>query len=175
MIAQKEKYNIFVNELKSKIDNKNKKIIFLCIGTNKIIGDSFGPLVGTNLEHFLKYNNKVAIFGNINNPVNALNIEEKLIYINKVYTDKYIIAIDSAVSDKNFVGDIFVTKNKMVLGKGLNKEIFSLGDISIKCSVCRNENNKISNFKSLENVSKEFVQELASLVSIGIYEVISSI
>ena len=175
MITQREKYNVFVNELKNKIDNQNKKIIFLCIGTNKVIGDSFGPLVGTNLEHFLKYNNKVAIFGNINNPLNALNIKEKLIYINKTYIDKYIIAIDSAVSDKNFIGDIFVTKNKMILGKGLNKEIFSLGDISIKCSVCINEYNKISNFKCLNNVSKTFVQELANLVSIGIYEVISTI
>ena len=30
------------------IKNKFSNIIFVCIGTNKIVGDSFGPLVGDN-------------------------------------------------------------------------------------------------------------------------------
>ena len=50
----------FCNErviLKSK-----KEVIFLCIGTDKIIGDSFGPIVG----HFLKQNN-YTVYGDLEN------------------------------------------------------------------------------------------------------------
>ena len=175
MIKHKEKYDMFINEFKSKIDIKNKKIVFLCIGTNKVVGDSFGPIVGTKLESLLKYNENVAIFGNISMPINALNIKEKLIYINKIYEDRYVVVIDSAVSDKNCVGEIFVTKNEMVLGKGINKEIFKLGDVSIKCSVCKDEYDSLSNYKSLLNVSKKFIKTMSDIVSIGIYDVISNI
>ena len=175
MIKHKNKYDLFVNELKRKIDNKDKKLIFLCIGTNKVIGDSFGPTVGTKLESLFKYNDNVIILGNTDNPINALNINEKNIYINKMYKDNYIVVIDSAVSDKNFVGQIFVTKNKMILGKGIGKEIFVLGDISIKCSICKNEYNNIDNFKSLQHVSKSFIKSMSDIVSTGIYEVVSNI
>jgi putative sporulation protein YyaC len=174
MIKQDEKYNVFVNELKKKIDNRNKKIVFLCIGTNKVTGDSFGPLVGTKLQKLLRYNKKISILGNIDKPINALNIEDKLLYVNKKYTDKYVIVVDSAVSEIELIGEIFVTKNKMVLGKGINRKISEIGDISIKCSVCKDEYSGIENFKSLKNVPKEFIKNLADIVSIGIYEVISN-
>ena len=175
MIRQKEKYNMFVNNLKSKIDNKDKIIIFLCIGTNKVIGDSLGPIVGTNLEKMLNGNENIKVFGNMKNPINALNVKENIEYINKVYVDKYIIVIDSAVSDKNLIGEIFITKNKTILGKGTDNKISEIGDLSIKCSVSKNQNNGIKNFEALNNVPKEFVSNLAEIVSLGIYEVVSNI
>lgn len=175
MIRQREKYNMFVNDLKSKINNKNKMIIFLCIGTNKVIGDSLGPIVGTNLQKMLKDNKKIKVFGNINNPINALNVKENIEYINKRYIDKYIIVIDSAVSDKDLIGEIFITKNKTILGKGIDNKISEIGDISIKCSVSNNQDNGIKNFEALQKVPKEFISNLADIVSLGIYEVISNI
>lgn len=175
MIKQREKYNMFVNNLKSKIDNKDKVIIFLCIGTNKVSGDSFGPIVGTNLQKMLKDNKKIKVLGNMNNPINALNVKENIEYINKMYIDKYIIVIDSAVSDKNLIGEVFITRNKTILGKGINNKISEIGDISIKCSVCKDEYSSINNFISLQNVPKRFIKNLADMVSTGICEVISNI
>lgn len=175
MIKQREKYNMFVNDLKSKMNNKDKVIIFLCIGTNKVTGDSLGPIVGTNLQKMLKGNKRIKVFGNMNNPINALNIKENIDYINKMYMDKYIIVIDSAVSDKNLIGEIFITRNKTILGNGINNKISEIGDISIKCSVCKDEYSSVNNFKSLQNVPKRFIKNLANIVSIGICEVVSNI
>lgn len=171
MLKQKEKYNIFVKELKSKIDNNDKKILVMCIGSNKIIGDSFGPLVGTNLNKLLKDNNKVNVLGNMENPINAKNIGQYIYNIKNCY----VIAIDSAIAEKEFVGEVFVNKDKMTLGKGVEKNILQIGDISIKCCVTKNKYNNIDNLKSLQKVSERFIEDKAHMVSLGIYEAILNI
>ena len=47
------KYNKFIcdfyNELK-KFNNEYSKFIFLCIGTDRMTGDCFGPLVGSKIK-----------------------------------------------------------------------------------------------------------------------------
>ena len=64
MLTRDIVFNNFVNEFSSKIYNlKNDKpytdYIFLCVGSDKITGDSFGPIVGEKLKKLFKnfYNN----------------------------------------------------------------------------------------------------------------------
>ncbi len=57
MAFKEEMYNNFVcdfsNNLRQKIQvTEISKLVFLCIGTNRVIGDCFGPLVGSKLKHF---------------------------------------------------------------------------------------------------------------------------
>ena len=52
-------------------------IIFLCIGTTKLIGDSYGPIIGEILKNNIKHP-KVTVIGNIKENVNANNIEYKI-------------------------------------------------------------------------------------------------
>ena len=40
----------YVNTLKRKIKTNQKEILFICIGTSKVLGDSIGPLVGSYLK-----------------------------------------------------------------------------------------------------------------------------
>lgn len=172
MIIQ-EDYTRFVNELKIKLKNNNKKIVFVCIGTNKITGDSLGALIGSNLNKLLINNKEIDIIGNFEKPIHALNIEENMKYINSKYKDKFVIVIDSAISRKDLVGKIFVTKSKMKLNKGKNEEKLELGDISIKYSICEDLKDRNKNLQSLKQVPIQLIVDLSNIISLGIYEAIS--
>ena len=56
----------------------NKDSIIVCIGTDRCIGDSLGPIVGSMLKH---KNFPLNVYGTVDYPIHALNIKEKLIQI----------------------------------------------------------------------------------------------
>lgn len=57
-------------------------IILVCIGTDRSTGDALGPLVGTKLEQVGITNFQV--FGTLDEPVHALNLEEKFRIYRKI-------------------------------------------------------------------------------------------
>ena len=61
----------------------NRDIVVLCIGTDRSTGDSLGPLVGEKLKFLVR--NRVHIYGNLENPVHAKNIEETINNINILF------------------------------------------------------------------------------------------
>ena len=86
-----DNYNYNLENLKERIKEKMVKkmnyaksikryseIIFLCIGTDKITGDCFGPLVGTNLKRMLENSNifNITIYGTLIKNVNYSNVEQ---------------------------------------------------------------------------------------------------
>lgn len=158
-------YEDFVKQLKSKITNQDKELLFLCIGTNKIIGDSLGPMVGSKLRK-LNVNKKIDILGNMKEPMCGRNISRKFKEIKKYQSERYIIAIDSAISnDQNNIGEIFISNKSMILGSGINKNILQIGDISIKGVVCEN-------FRELEKVPEKRINQLSSIVANAIHDVV---
>lgn len=171
MLDNDKLYNEFVKTLKTKFNTKNQNIIFLCIGTNRIIGDCFGPLVGSRLKNLLKERKNIKIIGDMNFPVNSRNIYKTLRLINYKYKDSYIVAIDSAISDFDIIGNIFVTDNGINLASGINKSLIKIGDIGIKACVGSKNKDKNENIKVLGNVSKTFIDNLSNVVSLGIQEV----
>ena len=68
--------------LRKELYNKNNKV-FLCIGTNKCIGDSLGPKIGEILNEKL-YNNNIYVIGNLRENINYSNIFNTL---NKIYNN----------------------------------------------------------------------------------------
>ena len=157
-----------------KIKNSYMDIIFLCIGTDKIIGDCFGPIVGSNLiQLFEKYNiYNINIYGSLNEIVNYCNIKKIVEEIYIKYKNPFIVVIDAALSKKENIGKIFVTTEKTILGKGLNKNKIEVGNISIKAVVAKDYKVANYNFKTLQNVPLNNVMKLSNIVSNGIYEVI---
>ncbi|WP_340371938.1 DUF1256 domain-containing protein [Peribacillus sp. FSL E2-0218] len=68
-----------VPEMSSRIAGINQshpqEMVFLCIGSDRSTGDSFGPLVGTMLkEKQVPYH----VFGTLSEPVHALNLKNTL-------------------------------------------------------------------------------------------------
>ena len=157
----------------------NKKdcpqIAFICVGTDRITGDAFGPIVGTKLIKLFEKDNffNINVYGSLDKNITYNSIED---YYNKIIdtNDAVVIVIDSALSIKENIGRIFVTNNKTILGKGLNKNKIAIGDISIKTVVAKESTKIINNFKMLQNVSLNTVIRLADIVSEGIYDVIKN-
>ena len=80
-----------------------EKILFICIGNSKIIGDSLGPLVGSIIlknKNQMEKNTKIEVLGTITSPLVYSKIETAIEQINKNEYSKIII-IDSALGNKN--------------------------------------------------------------------------
>lgn len=172
-----EKFKInFCNVMKRKFEyDTYSKIVILCIGTDKIIGDSFGPLIGYKLKYLFKDENKCEVIGDLEEKVCALNIENIMANINDRYENPFIIAVDSAVSRKEIIGEIIVSDKSLILGKALNKKEKYIGNISIKGVVAENLNSKDSNIKLLENTPLRVIIPMVDTVAYGIYDLVKNI
>ena len=148
-------FNEYVNLLKRKIKADKNKIIFVCIGSTDVIWDSIGPFAGNYLKTKIgaKY-----VLGDINN--NICSKYDLIKHYSKI-KNKYIVAIDSALTNQNLEGEIFVDNKPITLGLGINKNKGIIGDSSIK--IC-----------SSKFIEKKHVKQMAEFVGKGIYEKIKN-
>ena len=171
-------YEEFVSNFTSKIynlktDTPFSDYIFLCVGSDKVTGDAFGPLVGKKLEELLQnYYNNIHIIGTLEKPIHANNLDKAVRRITKDYKNPCVIAIDSALSKEADIGKIFITNKEMKLANGIGKNTIDIGNISIKGVVAKNHRMSKQNFYELQNTSLNLVMKLADITSNGIYEVI---
>lgn len=107
----------------------NRELIIVCIGTDRSSGDSLGPLVGTKLTERRLQNFKV--YGTLENPVHALNLEETINSIKSNYQNPYIIAIDACLGRRESVGHISYIEGPILPGAAMKKEIKPVGDAHI--------------------------------------------
>ena len=107
---------------------RNMTPIILCIGTDRATGDCLGPLVG---EQLLNYNSRYTVMGCLSAPVHALNLGETITRIYKSYDNPYVIAVDAALGISAHIGYITVSDCPIEPGKGVNKKLPVIGDISI--------------------------------------------
>ena len=175
VLAKKEK---LIGELghllyQEKEKREIKEYVFLCVGSDKMTGDCFGPLVGAKLEkHFADYQIfNIHILGNLKNPVCYPNILEVLEKIHLIEQEACIVVIDAAFSKEENIGKIYVSHQETVLGKGIGKQKIAIGDISIKAVVAKDCKMPMHNFQMLQNISLQFVMEMADIVADGIFEV----
>ena len=123
MLKNTIEYKRFVWELNNvmKLNNKNKKILFLCIGTTKIIGDSFGPAVGSRLKQKFEKAKDIEIIGNLEDAFTYDKIEDNVQHMRELYPNCLMVAIDSALSEKVNVGKIFIQNRGLKYAESLKK------------------------------------------------------
>lgn len=121
-------YQKFINKV-LKAYYKGKNLVIFNAGSSSLIFDSFGPILGTLLEE--KHLKNFKIIGTMNNNVNAKNIKEKYNLINPK-TD-FVIATDAAIAskEKQYENMILFKNSSIKPGKGMGKDLGSIGDISI--------------------------------------------
>lgn len=110
-LYENEDYIKFVQDLKNVIDKKSceNDIIFLCIGTDRVIGDCIGPITGS----LLKVENKnVNVYGDLTKNLTFNNINQPLKEIKYKFKKPFIITVDSALSDKDNVGRIYIENER---------------------------------------------------------------
>ena len=68
-------FNFEFNKVIKKVNEKRySDLIFICIGTNKIVGDSFGPIVGEILKRNVR-DGRIKVIGDLTNNINSKNIK----------------------------------------------------------------------------------------------------
>ncbi|MCD7819513.1 MAG: spore protease YyaC, partial [Lachnospiraceae bacterium] len=103
--------------------------VILCIGTDRIIGDSLGPLTGSLLEK--NAGNSLAVYGTLNATVHACNLAETLIQIKKEHPSGTIIAVDASLGNGCKTGSVYIRQGSLKPGIGVSKDLPAAGDISI--------------------------------------------
>ena len=133
--------------------NKNSLPIIVCIGSDLVLGDSLGPLVGTMLK---RKNLGAYIYGTLNHPITAKEVEYAKKYLKLLHPNSTLIAIDAAVGKQDDVGLLRLFDRGLKPGLGVNKNLSAIGDISIIGVVAEKtaQNYKLFNLTRLNLVYK---------------------
>ena len=124
---------------------KKEKPVFLCIGTKKVLYDSFGPVMGSLLKKYSSF----YVYGSLKREVNGLNFYEVYKFIKKKHTNSKIIVIDNAYI-KNAGNVKLILKNSGVFPSGINNSKNQVGDVSILINGFSYNSNKVKkNYKQL--------------------------
>jgi putative sporulation protein YyaC len=143
----------------------SRPIVFVCIGTDRSTGDSLGPLVGTLLEE--RRIPSFYIYGTLDNPIHAINLEDKLKEIKEKHFHPFIIGIDACLGRIKSVGVIEVGGGPVKPGAGVNKDLPAVGHIHITGIV------NVSGFMEffvLQNTRLNLVLRMAKTIANGIYK-----
>ena len=103
--------------------------VVVCIGTDAVVGDSLGPLVGSMLKDRLK--GKTYVFGTVESPITAKEVPFVADFVKNVYPDVPVLAIDAALGSSEEIGSIKITKCPIKPGLGVDKNLGEIGTASI--------------------------------------------
>lgn len=145
----------------------NKKPIFVCIGSDLVLGDSLGPLVGT----FLKNKGVQSyVYGTLNFPITAKEIEYARTYLKQMHPSSTIIAIDAAIGSADDVGLIRVINKGLKPGLGVDKNLGTVGDSSIIGIVAAKS---LQNYNLFNMTRLNLIYKMAEQISEGIKKYVS--
>lgn len=140
-----------------------RETVFLCIGTDRSTGDSLGPLIGYKLKQMRLPG--TAVFGTLDRPVHAMNLEHYLEVLRVCYSDALIVAVDASVGNREHVGFVTLGKGALKPGLGVSKELRAVGDIFITGIV-----GSCTSYDPLylQSVRLSVVMQMADCISSGI-------
>ncbi len=166
--AAKENASLFLGSyltafMQERSDKNHLPPVFLCIGSDRVAGDSLGPIIGSRLSCALR--DPFSVYGTLQHPVHALNLSDTLHVIEKKHSDRLLIAVDASLGTKKHQGYITVAHGSLSPGAGVNKTLESAGDIAITGIV--NVNNRFSHLM-LQSTRLSLVMALAECISRGI-------
>ncbi|XID91724.1 spore protease YyaC [Paenibacillaceae bacterium WGS1546] len=104
-----------------------RRIVIVCVGTDRSTGDSLGPLVGTALSR--EFHPGFDLYGTLEDPVHAMNLSDTLLKIARASQQPFVIAVDACLGQVSSVGCIQIGSGPVKPGAGVNKELPPVGDI----------------------------------------------
>ena len=148
---------------------QNKKPIFICIGSDLVLGDSLGPLIGTTLKN---KNIRSYIYGTLNFPITSKEVEYARTYLKQMHPSCISIAIDAAIGDSDDVGLIRVFNKGLKPGLGVDKNLGTVGDLSIIGVVAAKS---IKNYNLFNATRLNLIYKMANQIADGIESYINYI
>ena len=103
----KETYSIYdfcatLTQLIRKKASANQELVLVCIGSDRATGDCLGPIIGHKLSKYVGPD--FSVYGTLEEPVHAKNLEETLDLISEKHLDPIVIAIDASLGNSNHLG-----------------------------------------------------------------------
>ncbi|MBE6023045.1 MAG: spore protease YyaC [Cellulosilyticum sp.] len=141
----------------------NHELVIVCIGTDRATGDSLGPLVGYKLQE-LPYD-KVTLYGTLDKPVHAKNLDDTLAHILKHHPHALIMAIDACLGAVENIGCLTLGEGSIKPGAGVKKELPPVGHLHITGIV---NFSSLMNMMILQNTRLSLVMKMADTISSGI-------
>lgn len=140
-----------------------RPLVILCIGTDRATGDCLGPLVGTRLKALCS---RIELFGSLEHPVHATNLEETLSELYRSFPRALIGAVDACLGHTDRIGYINVRQGSLKPGTALKKSLPEVGDFHISGVV------NVGGFLEqmvLQNTRLGLVYKMADLIAKGLY------
>lgn len=107
--------------------------VILCIGSDRLTGDSLGPLVGHHLTRL--HGIEAFVYGTLECPVTARNLTETVAFIKANHARNKIIVVDASLGQQDDIGVIRVQRGGIYPGAGIDKVLPRVGDIGITAVV----------------------------------------
>ncbi|MGG2091311.1 spore protease YyaC [Bacillus sp. S13(2024)] len=133
-------------------------IFFFCVGTDRMTGDSVAPFIGT----FLKENGYENVLGTIDDPVHAVNLEEK---IKEIPNDMTVLAIDACLGKSQNVGRLILKSGSLHAGAGVGKELPKVGDYHVQAIVNIDGKESSLNMSILQVTRLKVVLDMAKKIT----------
>lgn len=127
------------NKVLKNLKLENKEIVILCIGTDCVLFDSFGAIVGS----FLKNSQVNAfVYGSLGKTIDAGNLQGAYERLKTLHEDSVFLVVDCCIANSSKELGLVKFFNT---GAKVCKGTFEVGNYSILCSTFCIENNKIKN------------------------------
>lgn len=137
--------------------------VFMCIGTEKVFSDSLGPLVGSLLNS--KMVSPLFVYGLCNQNITAENLVYCHQFVRQMHPNNQIVVVDAAVGNHSQIGKIQICAGGIVPGAATNKNLPSVGDVSIVGIVA---DRGMADFYTLNSQRQRLVNSVAQCIARGI-------
>jgi len=111
------------------VSSRKRPAVILCIGTDRSTGDALGPLIGTHLSRLNLPD--LNIYGTLDEPVHATNLQENIQFIQQSFVNPFIIAIDACLGKMDSIGCITLADGPLKPGAGVHKQLPEVGEAHI--------------------------------------------
>ncbi len=106
----------------------NKQLVFLCVGTSNVVGDSLAPVIG---DYLSCSNLPCYVYGTSLRNVNAKNLSSYVNFIKETHKNSLLVVIDAGLSKQEPIGTVKITKGGLKPPGAINKSATKLGDVGI--------------------------------------------
>lgn len=149
------------NRKKTSDFSYSPSLVILCIGSDLAIGDSLGPITGSMIKYKTQGLNTF-LYGTLSAPITAKEIKYIRSFLKETHKGSKIIAVDAAVGEKGDIGLIKLSNSPLFPGAGANKQLGSVGDLSIMGIVAEKS---LNNYGLLNTTRLNMVYSMSEVIS----------
>lgn len=160
----KNGYNSVAFALTEYIVNQNQTPIILCVGCDRVVGDSLAPMVGELLKN--KYMLPTYVYGDLELNITAQNIMSYIRKVKEWHKGAPIIVVDATLGDSEQVGCVHYYKGGCYPAGIYTQGVGKIGDYCILGVVGEKGTNQA---KFLHGINLKIVKKLSEEIAKAIW------